>query len=238
MAAKLWAVVPAAGAGRRFGVETPKQYLPLLDKTVFEHSLGVLFGIAELAKIVVALSADDAYFDSLVIANSDRLLKVNGGAERADSVLAGLQGLNGLAADDDWVLVHDAARPCVSAEEMNRLLALRDGSNGIGGLLALPVVDTLKRVDDHYKVVNTVDRNALWRALTPQLFRFAELKQALEYCLARGLPVTDEASAIEQFGKQAKVVLGNARNIKITYPQDLALAAHFLSLQQAEESAL
>ena len=223
---RLWAVIPAAGTGARFGAGLPKQYLRLRDKTVIEHSLDQLLARIDIAAIAVALHPDDELFSSLPCANNPRVLRSNGGSERADSVAQALATLSD-AADSDWVLVHDAARPCVSQHDIQQLLEL-GCAHSVGAILAVPVVDTVKRSTADGEISATVDRNGMWRALTPQLFRYGELRDALVYCREQQLPVTDEASALEHCGRQPLLVEGSHRNIKITYPDDLAIAEVFL----------
>ena len=229
---KIWVVIPAAGAGKRMQSKTPKQYLSLNNKTVIEHTLDVFDKHNAISEIVVAISEGDEYWPSLNISLSKPLHIANGGKERCDSVLNGLKFLQDKAADNDWVLVHDAARPCLRNEDLNLLLnslAIHE----VGGILAVPVRDTMKRsIDNSHLIKETVDRDSLWHALTPQMFHFKTLKDALETALKDNLLITDEASAIEIAGLQPVLVEGHADNIKITRPEDLALAAFFL--RQAE----
>lgn len=223
------ALVPAAGIGRRFGGETPKQYLSLHERTVMEHSLELLLTIPQIERIVVAVHAEDLRWQSLALFDDIRIETVIGGDERCHSVRNGLHHIDTHYPDCEWVLVHDVARPCCPYGDIEKLLQqLVD--HPVGGLLAAPVSDTLKRVDAMQQVLETVDRSALWQALTPQLFRRRLLLDALEFCLARGVNVTDEAQALEAVGLVPEVVEGSRRNIKITRPEDLALAEYFLSL--------
>lgn len=236
MSAKLWAVVPAAGRGSRFGAELPKQYLQLAGKAVIEHSLQALLNCTEVSEIVVALHPDDGLFAQLPLSSSPRISTVLGGEERCDSVLAALHQLQAGADEQDWVLVHDAARPCLSELELQALLKVRDEA-GCGALLALPVVDTLKKAGVEQRVETTVDRSQLWRALTPQLFQLGQLRQALQHCLQQQLSVTDESSALELCGFSPRLIKGHPHNIKITYPQDLALAEMFLQMAEQESQS-
>jgi 2-C-methyl-D-erythritol 4-phosphate cytidylyltransferase len=226
---RLWAVVPAAGSGRRFGGETPKQYLSLLGQPVMLHSIDRLFALP-LAGAVLAISADDTIARHLPFLRSDKLHFVTGGAERMDSVLAGLDYLTAHALDEDWVLVHDVARPCVAACSLD-LLWQTVTTHGVGAILAIPVRDTLKRATGDY-IDSTVSRVHLWQAQTPQIFRYAELRHALQQAREQGRVVTDEASAMEQAGHPVRMVEGRADNIKITYPDDLALAAAIMQAQK------
>jgi 2-C-methyl-D-erythritol 4-phosphate cytidylyltransferase len=219
----LWAVVPAAGSGARMGAAVPKQYLPLAGRPLAEHTLAVLAAAPGLRELVVALAPGDAHWACIAPALRARVRTVEGGVDRADSVLRGLGGFSRTPADADWVLVHDMVRPCLRAVDITRLLeALRD--DPVGGLLALPVVDTLKRADAEERVEATVPREALWRAQTPQMFRFALLREALEAARRDGVAVTDEAMAVERLGHRPRLVYGGAHNIKVTRPEDLALA--------------
>ena len=189
---KYWAVVPAAGVGKRMNADRPKQYLPLLDKTVIEHTLMRLLKADVFSAVAVAISEEDPYWPELDIASNEKVITAAGGKERADSVLSALKAIRTLASDDDWVLVHDAARPCITTIDINHLInSLK--TDDVGGILALSSHDTLKNVQGDF-IVETLDRRHIWRALTPQMFRYGLLKSALE--AAEGNPaITDEASA-------------------------------------------
>mgnify|MGYP000662246028 FL=1 len=223
----LHAVIPAAGIGSRMGAEVPKQYLKVAGKTVIEQTLERLLRLPGLENIVVALGEGDPFWPGLGISNDTRLVTVKGGKERADSVLNGLYKLRQLGSDDDWVLVHDAARPCVRLTEIE-LLIETCVNHGQGGILATPVHDTMKRSDNHNRILETIPRENLWHACTPQLFRIGELTEAIEGALESGYPVTDEASAMERAGQQPLLVECSLANIKITRPDDLALAEFYL----------
>lgn len=226
-ALRLWAVVPAAGRGVRMGQEVPKQYLPLAGRTVIEHTLERLCSAPYLAGIVVVIAPNDEYWPHLRIDLPVPIYSVTGGAERAHSVQAGLHYLETITVSNDWILVHDAARPCIRSTDLEHLVAtLVD--HPVGGLLALPLTDTVKRVALTGEVLATVPRNDLWRAQTPQMFRLRELRLALANAITQGWIPTDESAAMEAAGHQPLVVLGHADNIKITQPQDLALAEIFL----------
>lgn len=230
-----WCVVPAAGSGRRVGSDIPKQYLTLLNATVMQHTLDRLCGLTELAQIVVAVSADDRRAETLDYRHPEKLRFVTGGAERADSVLAGLKALAGQAADSDWVLVHDVARPCVRLADIRRLMQVASG-HAVGGILAHAVRDTMKRADAGQNIAATVPREALWHALTPQMFRYGQLRDALKQGLAAGAAITDEASALERLGLRPALVEGARDNLKITYPEDLTLAGLYLAAQATEDN--
>ncbi|MDD1616744.1 MAG: 2-C-methyl-D-erythritol 4-phosphate cytidylyltransferase [Methylococcaceae bacterium NSP1-2] len=226
---KFWAVVPAAGVGKRMNADRPKQYLDLAGQTVIEHTLLRLLHANIFAAVAVAISEEDPYWSELTVASHEKIIRAKGGKERADSVLSGLHTIRDQAADDDWVLVHDAARPCITSEDIHHLINSLVNDD-VGGILALPSADTLKNVLGN-NIVGTLDRSHIWRALTPQMFRYGSLKSALE--LAVGNPaITDEASALELQGLQPKIVEGRPDNIKITRPEDLALAHFFMEQQQ------
>lgn len=228
-----WVVIPAAGVGSRMRADRPKQYLPLAGRTVIEQTLKLFLEHPAIRGIVVAIQADDTYWGSLASASQPRIKTVVGGEERADSVRNALAGLLERAAADDWVMVHDAARPLLTAQDLERLMeSLRD--HPIGGILATRARDTMKRVGADGAIEATVDRADLWHAQTPQMFRYGILRRCLQDAADRGWMVTDEASAIEQAGLRPLVVEGRADNIKITTPEDLAYAQWLLDLRSAE----
>ena len=216
-----WVVIPAAGIGSRMRADRPKQYLQLAGRTILEHTLDCFLDHPRLKGLVLSLAADDPFWPALPCATDPRIQRVEGGAERADSVLAGRLRLVELGAQEgDWVLVHDAARPNLARSDLDRLLAeLAD--DPVGGLLAVPARDTLKRIGADGRVAETVDRSLIWQAYTPQMFRFAALHRALADALVAGVAVTDEASALEWAGQAPKLVEGRADNLKITRPEDL-----------------
>lgn len=219
------AIVPAAGTGQRMQSFCPKQYLRIGDKTVLEYTLGALLTSSYIKRIIVVLKENDPYYAQLTIANHPRITAVVGGKTRAESVLAGLRQLQG----SEWALVHDAVRPCVTQEDINKLIeaVLPDRR---GGILAVPLVDTIKQVaiDSPVRIEKTHDRRFLWLAMTPQCFLTKDLKIAIEKALAKQLNITDEASAIEYNGGQPLVVTGRRDNIKITCKEDLSLAQFYL----------
>ena len=223
----IWVVIPAAGVGKRMESDTPKQYLKLNNKTVIEHTLSVFDKHDSISEIVVSISEGDEYWAALNIGLSKPLHVATGGKERCDSVLNGLKYLENKAADDDWVLVHDAARPCLRHEDLT-LLIDKLKEHEVGGILAIPVRDTMKRSTDKNIIKETVERENLWHALTPQMFRFSMLKIALESAIVNNAVITDEASAIELAGYLPILIEGHADNIKITRPEDLVLASFFL----------
>ncbi|MCI0505573.1 MAG: 2-C-methyl-D-erythritol 4-phosphate cytidylyltransferase [Gammaproteobacteria bacterium] len=223
-----WAVIPAAGSGSRMATDVPKQYLQINGKTILEHTIERLLGHPKIDGIVVAIAADDERWDSLQIKSNKPIIKTLGGKERCHSVKNALYELTRHGKDRDWVLVHDAARPCLRHADLDKLFA-QLSDHMVGGLLAYPVKDTMKRSDEKQRVIETVDRNRLWHALTPQMFRLHLLRDALNNAISDGFLVTDEASAVEHAGYQPKLVEGRADNIKITTPEDLALAEFYLS---------
>lgn len=229
--ARFWAVVPAAGAGRRMGATLPKQYLTLCGQTVLAHTVTRLARHPTIHGVTVVLAEGDEHFQKLPFSSYKNLFTVLGGEERCHSVLNGLRALDAHARKEDWILVHDAARPCVRGDDITRLVeSLRD--HPVGGLLGLPVADTMKRTDAEGNVTATVPREGLWRALTPQMFRFGLLRDALEAALRKGMRVTDEAQAMEAAGHVPRMIEGHADNIKITRPRDLALAELYLKRQE------
>jgi len=220
-----WVIIPAAGIGKRMGTEIPKQYLKLGDQTVLEHTINRFQNLPQIKGIVICLAPDDLFFNQLSI--SKQIMMTNGGKERSDSVLNGLNFLEKYAEENDWILVHDAARPCVRKSDIEKLMfELQD--HEVGGLLAVSVRDTMKRAKNQ-QVETTVNRENLWHALTPQMFRFKTLKTALETALEKQQIITDEAQAIEFLGLSPMLIEGHADNIKITHPNDLQLAHLFLS---------
>ncbi|MGL5385851.1 MAG: 2-C-methyl-D-erythritol 4-phosphate cytidylyltransferase [Enterobacterales bacterium] len=219
------AVLPAAGIGSRMQADCPKQYLTIGHQTILEHAIHALLRHPRISQVIVAISPEDQQFKTLPIAQDPRVLVTEGGQQRADSVLAGLQ----LADNAHWVLVHDAARPCLHPDDLERLLAITAHTK-VGGILAAPVRDTMKRAQvDQNVIAHTVERQDLWHALTPQLFPLELLKICLQRALDEGAAVTDEASALEHCGYHPLLVAGRSDNIKVTRPEDLALAAFYLT---------
>jgi 2-C-methyl-D-erythritol 4-phosphate cytidylyltransferase len=201
--------------------DRPKQYLTLGQRTLLEHSLGCFLDHPGLKGLVVSLAVDDPYWPTLACASDPRIQRVAGGAERADSVLNALLYLHGRGADDDdWVLVHDAARPNLARGDLDNLL-LQLGDDPVGGLLAVPARDTLKRADSTGRVRETVDRSSIWQAYTPQMFRLGALHRALADSLVAEVAITDEASAMEWAGQAPRLIEGRADNLKVTRPEDL-----------------
>jgi 2-C-methyl-D-erythritol 4-phosphate cytidylyltransferase len=210
------------------GAALPKQYLRLGDRTVLEHTLDILLAVEAITGVVLVVAPDDRDWAAIRSRYAGQSLEVvNGGTERCHSVLNGLDALAGKGAASDWVLVHDAARPCVRRDDIRALMASMDADSD-GGLLGVPVADTMKRVAADGRVTATVDRDGLWHALTPQMFRLEQLRGALRQAIEAHSTVTDEASAMELAGYRPLMVQGHRDNIKITLPADLALAAFYL----------
>ncbi|WFQ78387.1 2-C-methyl-D-erythritol 4-phosphate cytidylyltransferase [Xenorhabdus sp. SF857] len=248
--AEIIALIPAAGIGSRMNSDCPKQYLKVAGKTILEHTLTALLEHPRIQRVIIALNPADTQFAQLPIASDPRIMTVIGGEERADSVLAGLDYLIDLATDKAvWVLVHDAARPCLHRNDLDNLLRVIDHNTEspdlCGGLLASPVRDTMKRTVSlsvagsstlsPHLIAHTVDRNGLWHALTPQLFPLQLLRDCLLKALADQACITDESSALEHCGYRPVLIKGRADNIKVTQPEDLALAEFYLS-RKAKES--
>lgn len=225
------AVVPAAGVGKRMLSDCPKQYMNINGATIIEHTVNRLLSCRYISQVVIALGTEDEYFPELPIAQHPKVLTVDGGKERVDSVLAGLNYLSKCGEIPEWVLVHDAARPCITVEDIEQLLNCCVAQNQ-GGLLGTPVRDTMKRTNAKGNVLETVEREHLWHALTPQMYKLAELKSAIESGLKLNLPLTDESSAIEAAGLYSIMIEGKSDNIKITRPDDLTFAQFILNNQQ------
>ena len=230
-------VLPAAGSGRRMQAEIPKQYLEIEGKTLLQHSLERLGALPEISRIAVALASNDAAWTNvakrLTPELAAKVLTTLGGAERMQSVNNALAALRPFAADDDWVLVHDAVRPCAHPDDVRKLIAELQHEEA-GGLLAVAVRETLKESGDGQRVLRTIDRTHLWQAATPQMFRFAVLQRALQHAIDTQKSATDEAAAVEALGLPVRLVAGRADNLKVTYPGDLLLASAVLAAQARE----
>jgi len=231
-----WAVIPAAGVGKRMQADRPKQYLQIENKTVLEHTLKRLLSHKHICGAVVSISEGDEYWKDLRFKSDKPVLVASGGAERSDSVLNALLCLQetctqqNISVDTVWALVHDAARPCVRVEDMGVLID-KASQDEEGGLLALPVRDTMKRDNDQGQIERTVDREGLWHALTPQMFRLDLLIEALQHARYKNLAITDDASAMELAGYHPQLIEAHEDNIKITRAFDLELAALYLQYQ-------
>ena len=236
-ALRYWAIIPAAGTSQRMnhavGEQTPKQFLPLGTTTVIEASLSCFLNHPKISGIIVVLNADDRHWDNLDLTGNEKIHVVVGGKTRAESVQNAVTYLDNMPVkENDFILVHDAARPCLRYGDLETLIAeLKEEE--VGGILAAPVSDTLKLVDVRNQngslVTKTLDRSNIWRAFTPQMFRFKYLKKALNHCEKNSIPVTDEASAIEILDLPVKLIQGHSDNIKITRKEDLQLAEVILN---------
>lgn len=225
MRGKIVAVIPASGIGARMAADRPKQYLIIQGKTILEHTLHPFLAHPRIDKVIVAVAPQDPYYSNLAILNHPKIQLVFGGETRAHSVLNALHCL----APKDWALVHDAARPCIKRSDLDNILQIDCPQ---GAILAVPCVDTMKRSIDGKHIHHTEDRSTLWHALTPQFFPAEHLKKAIENALAQQLTITDEASAMELFGIQPLLVAGRSDNLKVTRPEDLALAEFYLSQEK------
>jgi 2-C-methyl-D-erythritol 4-phosphate cytidylyltransferase len=236
---RYFVVIPAAGSGRRFAASVPKQYAALAGATVIEHSLAPFESDPDCAGIVIALATDDVHWAAIGERRTRVIETTIGGEQRAHSVRNALHALTSRVRDDDWIMVHDAARPCFSPADLAQLKK-ELASHEVGGLLAIPVADTLKRAvhaDTPFaEVATTVERAGLWRAVTPQVFRFGVLTRALDAALAAQKLPTDEAQAVEWAGFRPRLIAGRPDNIKVTTADDLHLAAAILGLRNGERA--
>lgn len=230
-----WAVVPAAGVGRRVGGDTPKQYLRLCGRTVLDQTLGLFVANPRIRGVYLSLSRHDTWWQGSAYADHPGLVRVDGGDERAHSVLNALRAIDKVADPEDWILVHDAARPCLRQVDLDRLMD-RLAEHPVGGILGTPLHDTVKRAGKSGSVMETLPREEVWRAFTPQMFHLGALRLALESAFEAGVLVTDEAAAMERMGWMPALVEGHADNIKITHPEDLELAAFYLDRQRRRDS--
>ena len=224
---RIWAVIPAAGVGKRFSSDIPKQYVPLSGIPVLLHSINKLLKFDGIEEILVALNPADTFWQKLNFTHP-KVKIIRGGLERCNSVNSALEDLSGRAENGDWVLVHDAVRPCISDSDLKKITDIVYDED-VGGLLACPILDTIKEVDENLDVQKTIPREMLWSAMTPQIFRYELLKQALEAALIAGVSVTDEASAIESIGLTPRIVQGDKTNIKITHSTDIVLAESIIN---------
>jgi 2-C-methyl-D-erythritol 4-phosphate cytidylyltransferase len=227
-------IVPAAGVGKRMLAACPKQYLKINDQSILTHTANRLLSHPRIAKIFIVVSDEDGYFAQTELADNINIIRVSGGKERVDSVLNGLHAID--VEKYPWVLVHDAARPCITHHDIDKIIE-QCITNNCGGLLAAQVVDTIKQNSKTQlnTVGRTIDRSSLWHALTPQMYKTVELKQAIAQALEKNLEITDESSAIELSGLPSLLVLGRRDNIKITRPEDIALATFYLAQQKLEQ---
>lgn len=223
-----WVVIPAAGLGSRFSQQRPKQYWTIAGITLLEHTLALFTKQPWVRGVVVAIQDNDPYFKQIAPATKNQVTTVIGGDSRSQSVMNALAHLSTYAKTDDWVLVHDAVRPCLNPRDLEALRQLH--RDPVGGILAKRVVDTLKRVNADQQITETIEREGMWQAQTPQMFRLGLLNEALKTANKQEV-ITDEASAIEAFGHTPRVVCSLYPNPKLTYAADLAYIAHLLEQQ-------
>ena len=224
---KCWAVIPAAGIGERVGSKIPKQYLQIAGKTILEHAISPFIDNSRIAGITVALHPQDTYFDTLDIKScSEKVHVATGGVTRAHSVFNALESFEAKLDKNDYILVHDAARPCLTMSDLDKLIDVCI-QHEVGGIIGSRVTDTIKYVEND-NIVNTLDRENIWRAYTPQMFKFGVLQNAIQKAFKNKVCITDEASALEYAGYQPCMVEGDARNIKVTTAEDVFLAETFL----------
>jgi len=228
-AERIWAVIPAAGIGARMKSDIPKQYLQIEDQTILEYSINRFLEHSKVYKVVVALNSTDDFWKKLPYQDNPRVVTTIGGDNRVDSVLAGLKKIQSFEdTDHDWVLVHDAARPCLASQHIDDLIQSKESSPD-GAILAVGAIDTVKRSNSRQVIDKTIDREHVWLAQTPQFFPLRTLRKAIEEAIAAGNTVTDEASAMELAGYHPALVIGSRKNIKITEEEDLLLASIWLS---------
>lgn len=213
------------------GTDTPKQYLKIRGLFILEHTVSRFMQLAVIDGVVVVISKDDCYWTETKLSRYKKIMTTTGGKERYHSVLNGLRILGDVAGDRDWVLVHDAARPCVRTDDIQKLIS-EISDHSAGGLLGIRVRDTMKRTDPKNQIIETVSREGLWHALTPQMFRMGDLRLAIETAITENLDITDEAQAMEFAGFKPKFVSGHPDNIKITHMSDLPMAELFLEQQE------
>lgn len=224
---KYWVVIPAAGVGSRMGADRPKQYISINKKTIIEYTIDCFLQREEINKIIVAISNTDEYWPDLSISKDEKVITAPGGAERYQSVLNCLHILADIADEDDWVLVHDAARPCLNQSAIDRLMvAVR--THDVGGILAMPCRDTMKRANESDEIDTTVEREFLWHAQTPQMFKYGKLLSAIEDALENKSVVTDESMAMERLGYKPLLVHGHQENMKLTHKDDLEYLKTYL----------
>ncbi|MEX2367211.1 MAG: 2-C-methyl-D-erythritol 4-phosphate cytidylyltransferase [Pseudohongiellaceae bacterium] len=227
---RYWAIIPAAGLGRRMGATVAKQYLRIDHRTILELTIERLHRIGRLEKIVLVLHPEDSSWTFLNTSHYSNIVTAAGGEERCHSVLNGLEYLKNEAADNDWILVHDAVRPCVSVGDIEKLISVL-ADDPVGGILASRVRETVKRAGGD-TILETLNREDLWLAATPQMFRYRILHDAMEAAIGNNLQATDEAAAVEAMGLNVKLVTGRSDNIKVTHPEDIELARFILEQEQ------
>ena len=224
---KYWVIIPAAGTGQRMGGAIPKQYVSVCGKTVIEHTIDNFIDRKEIESICVSISKSDKYWSTLPISKNKKIITTVGGSERYQSVYNGLSAIKDEADNDDWVLVHDAVRPCLTKSVIDRLIT-EISSDVVGGILALPCTETMKRINNSNEVEETINRQTAWRAQTPQMFKYKKLLLAIEKVIDENIFITDEAMAMEFSNYKPVVILGDENNIKITHKIDLKQLELFL----------
>ena len=229
---KIWAILPAAGAGKRFSTQKPKQFFQLNGQLMAEHSLQRLLSVKSIQSIMIPCDSNIPLWSKVPSLQNPKVQMVAGGEQRVNSVLNGLQAIADQASDSDWVLVHDIARPCVTSQDINKLITAVEG-HAVGGILTASVNETLKKVSLDQQIEATLDRAQYRLAQTPQLFKYGLLKTAIENCLQQGITPTDEAFAIENADLPVLAVEGRHDNIKITRQEDLAIASAILNSQES-----
>ena len=226
---RIWVIVPAAGSGQRMAESIPKQYLQIQGKTILETTLDLFLKNEQIDKVVVTLAADDLLWPTLACASNTKIISTLGGSSRALSVYHGLVAMKTLVSEADWVVVHDAARPCLSTSALNDFIQKLSG-HAVGGILAMPAKDTLKlSKSDTPEILQTLSRDNVWHAQTPQMFRYGLLLNAMQQALKSEHEITDEASAMELAGYSPQLIESNSRNLKVTTPEDLAMATFLLT---------
>ncbi|WWO96057.1 MAG: 2-C-methyl-D-erythritol 4-phosphate cytidylyltransferase [Candidatus Dasytiphilus stammeri] len=234
------AIIPAAGLGRRMKSSCPKQYLTIGSKTILEHAISILVEHPAIQHIIIVINSEDHWFELLPLGNNIRITTTLGKMTRSQSVMSGLQAIKHTT---DWILIHDAVRPCLHRQDVDELLKITTNPNGshsqVGGILVNPVCDTIKcSIEEQYIISHTIDRKNLWHALTPQLFPFKLLHSCLLRALERGIELTDDCSALEYCGYHPTLIIGHRNNIKVTYPEDLIIASVYLQEQHKHEKIL
>lgn len=227
----IWAIVPAAGIGQRMGNTLPKQYLSIENKPILAHTLNTICQVPNIRQVIIPLHPQDHYWPALIHLPYENYVTVMGADLRYQSVLNALEFIKDVAQPQDWVLVHDAVRPCITVDGISELIA-QIADHPVGGLWGVPVRDTLKQVAASNAVLQTISRDQLWHAQTPQIFRFELLYRALMQAKHDKIDITDDASSIELLGYHPQMVQGSYANIKITWPEDLISAAHWLQQQE------
>lgn len=226
---RIWVIIPAAGIGARMGSDIPKQYLKIEDQTILEYSINRFLEHSKIHKIIVALNPDDTYWENLPYQDNPRVITTTGGNDRVDSVLAGLKKIQSFyAIEHDWVMVHDAARPCLASRHIDDLVRSKESSPD-GAILAIGAIDTVKLANKHQSIDKTIDRDTVWLAQTPQFFPVLTLEKSIVKALDNQQMVTDEASAMELSGYHPALVIGSRKNLKVTEQEDLLLASIWLN---------